>query len=1037
MNSLVLFFLQRSLFVKLLFLGVFVFGFNRMMTIQKEGFPAVNLNKVTVNTAYPGASAEDVELNVTSQLEEKIEEVDGLYEVISTSRENFSSIIIQADEDAGAKALTSIVSDIKQAVDQTQDLPLDLDELPIVDIISTNDTPIISINLFGDHDKLRDILPVLERDIESLSGVSGVDKIGYFDREIHIEIDPTKAKHLRISLSDVLVAIQARNLRTTGGTLESYLNEQTVISLNKFNNPEEVKEVILRANISGKVVRIRDVATVKLREKDENFIVRNGGKPGMNLVVRKKKNADIIKTLDDVKTFMSEQTWAEGVGYSYSNDQSARTRLRLQVLGGNALLGFVLVTIILMLALNRQAAFWTAMSVPFSLLGSFILLPYFGVTINAISLAGFVLVLGLLVDDAIVVAEKITHYREKGLSAKEAALKGTVAMWRPVTVASITTILAFTPMFSIGGMPGKFAWAIPAVVIVALLVSLFECFFILPHHLASGRFSKSKGKADWILKLEAGYGWLLERLLHRRYLVLLAMILILMSSVFLVKTAMKFQIFPQDGVETFYLKLEMPRGASLQATEMRLIELEEYIKALPGTELESFATRVGTLSTEPSKNRGDHSHWGIISVFLTGEAHRDRTADEVISALRKSIRVDKSENLVFDKQRVGPPIGKPAEIRISTNNDDLREKTASNIKSFLKTLPGVLDVETDNKPGKDQLIVNVDYKKLAEVGLKVKDVSDALRVTYDGMLVSSTTSVEETIEYRVIVDPKYRNSEDMLFQIPVKNNRGQVMNLSDVLYLTHGRGPLEFKHVNGMRTETISADIDPQLTSPVIIKKQVLKHFKDNWSKQHGMKVSFAGEAREQKKIFGGFLVAGIIALVSIYMVVALLLNSLGQAFIVMSTIPFAIIGVIWSFYVHDMPLSFFSTMGTLGLIGVVVNDTIIMVTEVNRELAENATANMVRTVVSGAKDRLRPVLLTTFTTVAGLLPTAYGLGGKDGLIMPLTMAMAYGLLFATVITLILTPSLLIIGHDIAHLRGRGSKHERGRSPVKVQEASI
>lgn len=1028
MNNLIQFFLQRSMLVKLIFLSVFVFGINKMLTIQKEGFPSVNLNKVTVNTIYRGASAEDVELNVTTKLEDNIREVNGLYEVTSTSRENFSAIIIQADEDANEKALTVIVDDIKQAVDQTRDLPLDLDELPVVDVISTSDTPIISINLFGPHDKLRELLPIYERGIESLPGVAGVDKIGYFDREMHIEINPDKAKKLRISLAEVLYAIQSRNLRTTGGTLESYLNEQTVISLNKFTNPEEVKNVILRANISGQVVRIKDIANVILREKDENFIVRNEGKPGMNLVIRKKKDADIIKTLDGVKEYMAKQPKITGIGYSYSNDQSARTRLRLQVLGGNALLGFALVTIILMLALNRQAAFWTAMSVPFSLLGSFLILPYFGVTINAISLAGFVLVLGLLVDDAIVVAEKITHYKEKGLSNFESALKGVELMWRPVMVASITTILAFSPMFSIGGMPGKFAWAIPAVVIVALLVSLFESFFLLPHHLSSAKKqAHSKGKANWILKLEKYYAASLENFLHRRYLVLLGMLLILLSSVFLVKNTMKFQIFPQDGVETFYIKLEMQRGASLIATENRLKELETYVRELPENELESYATRVGTLSTSPSVNRGEHSNWGIVSVFLTGEAHRKRTADEIISILRKRIPVNKNETLLFDKKRVGPAIGKPAEIRISTNNDVLRKKTAHEIMSFIKTINGVLDVETDNKQGKDQLIVKIDYKKLAEVGLKVKDISDALRVTYDGMLVSSTTSVDETIEYRVIVDPKYRNSKDMIFKIPVKNNRGQVMNLSDVLYLANGSGPLEFKHVDGVRTETISADLDPTLTSPSIIQKEVTKHFKNEWAQQPLLKIAFAGEAREQQKIFGGFLTAGIIALLSIYFVVALLLNSFGQSFIVMSVIPFAIIGVVWSFYAHGMPLSFFSTMGMLGLIGVVVNDTIIMVTEVNAELADKYNSNLVRTVVSAAKDRLRPVLLTTFTTVAGLLPTAYGIGGKDGLIMPLTMAMAYGLMFATVITLLLTPTLVIIGHDIAHLLGRGSEHKRGK----------
>ena len=254
------------------------------------------------------------------------------------------------------------------------------------------------------------------------------------------------------------------------------------------------------------------------------------------------------------------------------------------------------------------------------------------------------------------------------------------------------------------------------------------------------------------------------------------------------------------------------------------------------------------------------------------------------------------------------------------------------------------------------------------------------------------------------------------------------MNLSDLLSLSHGRGPLEFKHVNDVRTETISADLDPLLTSPKIIQKEIFDKFNSTWLKHPELKVAFAGEAREQNKIFGGFLTAGIVALVSIYLVVALLLNSFGQSFIVMSVIPFAIIGVVWAFYFHNMPLSFFSTMGTLGLVGVVVNGTIIMVTEVNRGLAYKPESNLVQTIVSAAKNRLRPVLLTTLTTVAGLLPTAYGIGGKDGLIMPLTMAMAYGLMFATLITLILTPTLLVIGHDIAHLLGRGSEHERGRA---------
>lgn len=999
-----------------------------MVTAQKEGFPQVELNKLTVSTVYTGASAEDVELNVTTQLEEEINEVDGLYEILSTSRENFSSIIIQADEDADSNELRQIVSDVNQVVDQTRDLPIDLDETPVVDLLSTADRPIIVINLFGDHKTLRSILPVYERKIEALSGVAGVDKIGYFDREIHIEIDPLKARELQISLSDVLSAIQSRNLRTTGGTLESYLNERTVVTLNKFTSPEEVKNVILRSGFSGNTVRVADVAEVVMREKDETFIVRNEGKPGMSLVLRKKSNADIIRTIDGVKDFMSNQSLPAGIGYTYSNDQSMRTRLRLQVLGGNALMGFALVSFILFVMLNGRAAFWTAMSVPLSLFGTFIMLPFFGITVNVISLAGFVLVLGLLVDDAIVVAEKITHYREKGLSAIEASLKGAVSMWKPVFVASITTILAFSPMFAIGGMPGKFAWAIPAVVIIALSVSLVESFILLPHHLAGGGSTSSNGKREWVARLEEFYGRVLVNVLHWRWLVLLIMFALLVSSVVLVKKQMKVVLFPQDGVETFYIKLEMPRGASLVATEERLKKFEQYLSGLSDNELESYSTRVGTLSTEASKNRGDHSHWGIISVYLTGEARRSRTADEIIAEIRDDNPVEGDELIIFEKLRVGPAIGKPAEIRISSNDDVLREQTAAQALSYLKTLPGVIDAETDNKPGKDQLVVDIDYARLAQLGLTVKHVADALRVTYDGVLVSSTTSVEETINYRVIMAPEYRGQEDMLFKIPVTNKQGQVLNLKDVVKLREARGPLEFMHVNGVRTETVSADIDTNITTVSKVKQQMLDKFSEAWKQSPKIQVSIAGEAREAQKIFGGFLIAGIVALVSIFLVVTLLLNSLGQPLVVMATIPFAVIGVIWAFFAHGQPLSFFSTMGTLGLIGVVVNDTIIMVTEVNRELALRPRDNLVLTVVSAAKDRLRPVLLTTFTTVVGLLPTAYGIGGKDGLIMPLTMAMAYGLLFATIITLVLTPSLLIVGHDVAHWLGRGSEHERGRA---------
>jgi multidrug efflux pump subunit AcrB len=367
------------------------------------------------------------------------------------------------------------------------------------------------------------------------------------------------------------------------------------------------------------------------------------------------------------------------------------------------------------------------------------------------------------------------------------------------------------------------------------------------------------------------------------------------------------------------------------------------------------------------------------------------------------------------------------EINVSSNDDALRDQTADSVMAYLKTLPGVIDSDSTNKPGKNRLLVTIDHQRLAEVGLTVKDVSEALRVTFDGMIVSSTTSVEETVDYRVVVGPEFQNDPDMIYRIPVSNKKGKVLTLRDVVSMKEEIAPLEVQHVNGLRTTTLSASIDSNVTTVLDVQRKVKEHFSADWAQHPQLKVGFVGEARETKKIFGGFITASLVALASIFLVVAILFNSMGQPFIVMSVIPFAIIGVIWAFYFHGMPMSFFSIMGTLGLIGVVVNDTIIMVTEVNKKLSEHATNNLVNTVIAGAKNRLRPVLLTSMTTVVGLLPTAYGLGGSDALIIPLTLSMAYGLAFATLITLVLTPSLVVIGHDVGRLLGRGSNHTRGK----------
>ena len=1012
MLKIIKYFLNNKIAVNVFVLGLFFLELISFRNIPKEGMPDIELNQVSITTTYPGAAPEDVELNVTIPLEEEISEITGIDYVESVSADNMSSIFIQLDESYSKKEIDETIQDIRDAVDTVNDLPPEIEDAPLVQELKTEDVPIIEIALSdANHKVLRNSARKLELALERIPLVSGVDKIGYFDKEIHIEVDPDALNEVYFSLPELAESIRKRTIRSTSGTLESYKGLKNIMILTKFKDPMEVKDVILRSNFTQKKVRLHQVATVKLTEKDHKIKIRNNGEKGISLVVKKKPGADIIKTIKDIKIVTAE-ILGEKYQYSFVNDQSKTTRMRLRLLFNNALSGFVIVIILLFLFLSRKAAFWTAFGIPFCFIAAFTVFPMFNITFSAIALAGLIVVLGIVVDDAIVMSDKIIFYQERGLKPKEAAYSAVKDLIMPITLSTLTTIIAYMTLLSLGGRPGKFVVAIPIIVIIILIVSLIESFFFLPHHIASGRNLGKKEKPGWFLKLEGSYRRSLIIVLKKKVLFLGFALLLLSVSVFSAKHFLKFRMFPQSAIETFYIKVECPNNYSLDKTENVVKDIEKIIQKLPEGELESFTSRIGHHSMSKTKNYGDHENWAILNVFLTPDISRNRTAAEIIAGIKKKYESPEHVRIFFETKKVGPIQDKPITVHLSSNDEknlNAAVKVVANILKDMKSL-GVADIDNSRKPGKEELVVNLDQDKLASIGISTEGVAQVLRIAYEGQIVTDIQTLEEKIEYRLLLDEESRKHEQILAKIGVKNSEGYLVPLDTFVSFDTKASDLEILHRNGLRSVTLSASLRKSKISPVEAAEIIKKRIADANEIPEGVIVEIAGEALKTNIIMENMKTALLMAVISIFLVLSLFLNSWGKALIIIAIIPFCIIGIVIALLTHGQPISMFVLLAAVGLTGVVVNDSIVMTDTLSAGLNKRSGGNsLIDNIAELASQRLRPILLTTLTTLGGLLPMAYGLGGYEKMISPMSLAFSWGLLFATIITLYIIPSIFLL----------------------------
>ncbi len=1001
----------------------------------------------------------------------------GIDKIISVSLENISSIQVVLDPDI--KDTEKIKRDIRDSVGRVTDFPDAVTDTPLITELDTSMMQIIDIGITGDipYNELRDIAKYFEDKLLELSGISRIEKVGYRAREIKVEVGPRYMDRFQIPLREIIGAIQSRNIRSTGGTFESYTSEKNVVTLAQFTDPMEVGDVVIRSTFNGPLIKVHDLAIITDDFEDESILAGVDGEKSISLVVYKTENADIIRTIDSIKNLLQKEsekkasllnddeigievnevtseTEVENADESLegeselglleqinqfifgeeeepiktfeygpatihlTDDRSILVNKRFQITLTNGLIGLLLVLIVLSIFLNFRIAFWVAMGIPISIMGVCFMLPAFNGFLDSITLTAMVLMIGIIVDDGIIVSENITRRRELGDTPLQAAVNGVKEVFFPVLTTVLTTFLVFAPMFAITGMMGKFVIVIPLTVSLALFFSLFESIVALPAHIVKG-MKKSKKPAGRALMarffefLKKGYKKVVYYFLVVRHVLVVLFIVAFILVISFAAENMKFILFPSKGAERFIISIELAQGSSLDATLEKVREVEALLTDLPEEELDTYLDRIGQGLQAVGEN------YAFIGVNLTPYSERTRDADMIVEELRQKIdEIDGIEKFFFNIDTGGPGVGKPVSIMVIGNDNTTRKELTTEVTDLLNSINGVKDVDRNDKDGKEQIEIKINYDALARLGLTVEDIAQNVRIAFDGQTVTSFRDGDEDVNFRVQLQEYARKNVAYLYDLSIPNNQGRLIKLSEVAYLESGPGPNAFHHYQGVRTTTIEADLDQDIITPIEVSDIILSGFnlEKNWP---GMQIITGGEAEESSTSLVSLMTTFIIAFVGIYFLLVLLFKSYTQPFLVIAAIPFGIIGVILALNAHGEHLSFLGIMGIIGMMGVVVNDSLVLVNHLNELKKEKPDANIRELVAEGTANRLRAIILTTITTVVGLLPLAYGFGGTDLYMQPMALTLGYGLLFATPLTLILVPCLYTIFNDIAVLKNK------------------
>ncbi len=998
-------FLVRQKKLALLFtLSIVILGFMTLQKIQRDTYPVIEFDRLSINTSYPSASPRDVEKNITNVIESKIKGIYGIKELTSTSSEGSSRINIEIDEEVDD--IQEVKDSIAEAVNEIEDLPEDANDPRVVDRTST-EWPILTIVIGGDNINVeiaKGIANNIEKNLSLIDGVSSVNVSGDSEREVQIRINPEKLLQYQLSFDQVRSVIADQNIRSAIGDNNQGRNQKNIVIISEYETMESLENVVVKSSFDGPTILLKDIATIDEGEIGFNTVSRINGTKGYILKVTKTEKADVIRTIEKVRATLDvlKESYPSNLNLIVTDDRSKPVSNRLNIVMNNALVGLALIMVVLGLFLSLKTAFWVAVSIPVTLLGTVAFLGFVGETINLISTIGMVLVLGLVVDDSIIIAESIHHFKEKGGDVYQNIVDGLKRVIMPVITTILTTVLAISTVLLVSGTTGKFIYILPITVICALTFSLLEVSIALPAHMSGSEAQKQK---TWFKPVERWFEKALLVILRWRFIILSLFIALLAFSAYIGTKEISYIQWPSSGTNSINIRVQTPLGTPVETTEQSIIKIDEIIIDKVGSNLDFFTSTIGS--------RG--SNRAAIAITLIPANDREATAKDIIEILKAETKdIEGVSRINFRTNRGGPRGALDIELSLIGSNDVQRQAAVDQLEKILNSFEGVSDIDRDDDLSKNRIEVLLDYESMARLGIQYQQVYSHLRTIYSGMDVSNVDFNNTSLNVKMYLgDSNY--SDDYITKTSIRNNQGRMIPMSQFASVIETPGDPNYKHLNGERVVKVSAAVEDALTTAQSVSKRALVEL-DLINNFPEVRVIEGGSSLEAKEALSDFSLALGFAVFGIYMLISLLFNSYSQPLLVILSIPFALIGVVWAFFFHSETFSFFVLLGVLALVGVVVNDSLVMISHLNFiKKNKDMDASSMEWIAKGAKDRLRAVILTTLTTLAGVLPLIYGFGGKDAFLQPMVMALGYGLLFGTFVTLILLPCLYSINLDVSN----------------------
>ncbi|MCE3010550.1 MAG: efflux RND transporter permease subunit [Proteobacteria bacterium] len=1026
MNYLAQFFIKNYKFTLVLTFFVMIFGYSGLTSLKSESFPSVNIGAVVITTQYGGATAEDIETKITKPIEEEIQKVSGLKLVKSTSQAGFSTIVTEVDIDK--YDTEKVIADLQRAVDRASGLPTDLKEKPLFSEIKSDEFPVIELAVIGENkDRLRDkIADQLREDIKDNKKVSSVMMTGYTDRQFNIYLNQSGLVANHVSIAEVMRALEQRNVTVPAGELKSSEEQKLVRIEGKAKSAQEIEQIVVRSNFSGRKVLLKDVARVEDGSEEPRTLSSYQGRPATLLVITKKGGADIIDLAKEVEAKLKEyrEKYKGQLEFQIFSDEGVRVGDRLSVLTSNGWQGIILVILFLLLFLPGKVGIMTSLSLPLALAATMGGVAVLGYSLNTITIIALVISIGMLVDNAVVISENYTRLRDEGYEIDEALIKTIRELWAPITATALTTIAAFLPMLMTTGVMGQFIRAIPIVVSLALAISLAESFFLLPMRLKLIGYKPNKqgetAQQDWfdrivLPKFERQVAWLVDNKWKAAGLMSGLMVFTFLLLAF----GNRVNLFPNDQTEVYLVRLEAPKGTPVEKTKAIVSEVMTQISEKMGDKMLHIVGTAGESSTDLSDPKGEvGSNTAMIRIFVNRQTQDSVPTNEILTLLR-SVENPKLKRISFEALVNGPPVGDPVTVTFRSNDMEQLNQVVGHIKDSLSQVPGIFDAKIDDVFGDDEVTVQVNYDQAARLGLSLADIGLNVRTAIAGQEISDVNLNNKEVNYFLRFEGQDKSGISDLNQIKISDQQGNLIPLGGMAKFVTQSGAPQIKRYDFKRAKTVTANLDDTKITSIQANRIVGAEFEKIKDQYKEVNIVFGGEAEKTNESVQSLFAALILSLIGIFGLLVLIFKSYLSPFIILTTIPLGLVGVSVSFFVHQKDLSFMALIGIIGLGGIIVNSGIILISFIE-QLKEETKMSLRDILVKASVLRLRSVVVTSLTTISGLIPTAYGIGGVDYFIIPMALALAWGLTTGTILTLYwVPPAYAIVQQLIARWKGK------------------